>query len=187
IDGNATIDTAFGGVTLRNVSGFAKVKSNNGNITVTDITGTLTAESRFGAVRAERVRGATDVSTTNGNVTLNDVGAAKVKSSFGSVFVDGVGGPVEVWNANGAIALSGLRGSGCQPVSLRTNFSSIKVALPEGADYAVSARTSFGDVRSTLPVSTLGSAQGTLIGTIGRGGCKLELVNANGNITIEKD
>ena len=187
ITGNVTVDTGFGGVTLHNIGSWARVSSNNGNVRVSDIAGALTAETQFGSVKAERVRGATDVKSSNGSITLNDVGAAKVRASFGSVFVDGVGGAVDVTNSNGAISVSGLRAGACHPVSLRTNFSSIKVALPESSSYAVNARTSFGRVNSQIPILTTGMTEGTLIGTIGKGGCKLDLANANGNITIEKE
>jgi DUF4097 and DUF4098 domain-containing protein YvlB len=134
------------------------------------------------------VKGGADVESTNGSVTLNDIGAgAKVRASFGSVFLDGVGGAVDVVNTNGAISVTGLRANTCQPVSLRTNFSPIKVALPEGAGYALNARTSFGRISSQLPITTNGMTEDTMIGTIGKGGCRLDLANANGNITIEKD
>ena len=65
--------------------------------------------------------------------------------------------------------------------------AAIKVALPDSAGYAVNARTSFGRVTTDLPILTTGVTEGTLIGTIGKGGCKLDLVNANGNISIEKE
>jgi hypothetical protein len=103
------------------------------------------------------------------------------------VFLDGVGGAVDVTNSNGAISVTGLRAGACHPVSLRTNFSSIKVALPQGIGYAVNARTSFGRVNSQIPILTTGVTEETLVGTIGKGGCKLELANSNGNITIEQE
>jgi hypothetical protein len=155
---------------------------------VSDITGALTATTRFGSIRAERVRGAAVVDNQNGTVTLKEIGnAATVRSSFGSVFVDGVGGAVKVDNSNGAIAVAGLRGKGCHPVALRTNFSTIKVSVPESSSYSVNARTSFGSIKSALPVTTNGVTENTLVGTIGRGGCQLDLTNANGNISIEKE
>lgn len=188
ITGNATVDTGFGGVTLHNIGGWAKVSSNNGNVKVSDIAGALTAATQFGSVKAERVRGAADVKSTNGSITLNEIGgAAKVRASFGPVFLDGVGGAVDVTNGNGAISVSGMRSGPCQPVALRTSFSSIKVTLPENSSYAVNARTSFGRVNSQIPILTTGMAEGTLVGTIGKGGCKLDLANSNGNITIEKE
>ncbi|HYH05989.1 MAG TPA: DUF4097 family beta strand repeat-containing protein [Thermoanaerobaculia bacterium] len=188
VGGNATVDTGFGAVSLRNIRGSAKVTTQNGGLRVSDISGTFTAKTQFGSVQADRVGAAASVESTNGSVTLNEIGAgAKVRASFGPVFVNGVGAGVDIVNTNGAIAVAGLRGQGCQPVTLRTNFSSIKVSVPATASYAVNASTSFGRVHSDLPVTTSGVSDGTLIGTIGRGGCKLELANANGNITIEKD
>lgn len=60
------------------------------------------------------------------------------------------------------------------------------MSLPPGAGYNVNARTSFGRIATALPITTTTISESNLIGTIGRGGCKLDLVNSNGNITIEK-
>ena len=85
-----------------------------------------------------------------------------------------------------AISVEGLRTSPCKPVSLKTSFSSIRVSLPGNAGYSVSARTSFGHIRSAIPVTTTSVGDDTLIGTIGRGGCRLDLATSNGSITIEQ-
>jgi threonine dehydrogenase-like Zn-dependent dehydrogenase len=168
-------------------AGATTIVAANGNIKVSDLQGLLNAETRFGSVRAERVRGNVTVKGSNGSITLNEIsGGVNVRTSFGSAFVDGVGGAVDVQNENGAVSVSGIRGSGCHPVSLRTSFSSIKVALPENAGYNVSARTSFGRINTDIPVTSTGSVGESLTGTIGKGGCRLDLVNSNGNITITR-
>ena len=41
------------------------------------------------------------------------------------------------------------------------------------------------DAVTTIAIDPVSSA--LYVGTIGKGGCKLEIVNANGNITIEKE
>lgn len=188
IGGDVKIETAFGGIALRDVGGKATVASSNGNIKVSDVGGTLDAETRFGSVHAERIRGSVKVDSANGSVTLEEVGpGAQVKATFGSVFIDGVTGPVAVANANGAVSITGLRGKGCQPVSLATSFSSIKLALPANAAYDVNARTSFGRIHTDLPITTRTFGESALTGRIGAGGCRLDLVNANGNITIEAE
>jgi hypothetical protein len=61
------------------------------------------------------------------------------------------------------------------------------VTLPDNAAYNVNARTSFGRIHPAVPVTTTAVTEQSIVGTIGRGGCKLDLVNANGNITIEKE
>jgi hypothetical protein len=51
----------------------------------------------------------------------------------------------------------------------------------------VSARTSFGRIHTDFPITTTSVSSESVTGTIGKGGCKLDLANANGSITIEKD
>lgn len=187
IDGNVKVDTAFGGVTLQNIGGLVDVTTSNGNIVVMD-GGSLTAESRFGSVRAERIRGSADIKGSNGGITLQEInGDVKVRTSFGAAFVSGASGGIDVQNDNGAISVERLRAGGCKPIALRTSFSSIRVTLPDNTGYSVNARTSFGHIRSAIPVSTTNAGDDTLIGTIGRGGCRLDLTTSNGSITIEKE
>jgi hypothetical protein len=59
--------------------------------------------------------------------------------------------------------------------------------VPEGAGYAVDARTSFGKIRSELPLTTSGSiTTESLQGKIGDGKCPLTLSDSNGNIEIQR-
>ena len=69
----------------------------------------------------------------------------------------------------------------------KTSFSSIRVRVPGGVGYNVTARTSFGRVSSELPVTATGTMGGdTLNGKIGSGGCQLLLTDSNGSIEILK-
>ena len=64
---------------------------------------------------------------------------------------------------------------------------SIRVAIPEGVGYNVNARTSFDRVTSELSITATGNIGGdSLSGTIGPGGCQLQLADSNGNIEIVK-
>ena len=174
-------------MTLQNVGGLVDITTSNGNIKVMD-SGAFTAETRFGSVRAERIRGSADIKGSNGGITLQEIsGDVKVRTSFGAAFISGANGAIDVQNDNGAISVERLRAGGCKPIVLRTSFSSIRVTLPENAGYSVNARTSFGHIRSALPVTTTSAGDDSLVGTIGRGGCRLELSNSNGSITIERE
>jgi hypothetical protein len=95
---------------------------------------------------------------------------------------------ITVDNQNGAISVTATRpASGCRDISLKTSFSSIRVRIPDGLGYNLTARTSFGRISSELPVTSTGSIGGdTLNGTIGPGGCQLQLTDSNGNIEIAK-
>jgi len=129
------------------------------------------------------------VENTNGSVTARNVkGDAGVKTSFAGVTLDTIGGRITVDNQNGAISVTAMRpASGCRDISLKTSFSSIRVRVPEGVGYNLTAKTSFGRISSELPVTSTGSIGGdSLNGTIGSGGCQLQLTDSNGSIEIAK-
>jgi hypothetical protein len=109
-----------------------------------------------------------------------------VRTSFGSVFLKSIQGPVDVDNQNGAIAVSGLRGT-CDPIALKTSFSSIKVGLPSAARYSVEARTSYGSINTDVPLTITTKSDNSLSGSIGGGGCRMSLVNSNGSITLARE
>src|SRR5262249_27262576 len=102
--------------------------------------------------------------------------------------LDSIGGRISVDNQNGAIAVTAMRGaSGCRDISLKTSFSSIRVRVPEGVGYNLSARTSFGRGSSELPVPATGTMGGdSLNGTIGSRGRKRVITDSNGSIEIAK-
>jgi DUF4097 and DUF4098 domain-containing protein YvlB len=122
-------------------------------------------------------------------VTARNVkGDAEVSTSFAGVTLEGIGGRITVSNQNGGISVSAMRpANGCRDIFLKTSFSSIRARIPEGVGYNVTARTSFGRVSTELPITATGNVgTDSLNGTIGSGGCQLQLTNANGSIEITK-
>ncbi len=205
LGGNQRIENSFGPIELRNLAGAANVTNKYGPIRAQEVTGDLAVNNGFGPVEITNVRGNVNVATQNGRVELSDIsgtatvstsfgsvelrgigGDTKVRTSFGSVFGSGLGGAIDVKNQNGAIRVSEV-GAKCRPISLVTSFSSIRLTLPANASYTINARTSNGRISTALPITTKTLREDTLIGTIGNGGCPLELVNSNGAITIEKE
>jgi hypothetical protein len=190
VRGTADVRNTFGPVEISDVGGPTKISNENGNVTASQIQAALTVDDRFGLVKASQIRGAVDVENENGGVTLEDVtGAAKVRTSFAPVFLRSVGAAVDVENQNGSISVGNLRADkGCGDILLRTSFAPIKVGVPAGGGYRVSARTSFGSITSDLPITTSGVVSASALdGTIGNGQCRLELSNQNGSIRIERE
>ena len=207
ISGALTAETSNGKITVRSAHGTVELKSSfgaidasdipkgiraitgNGAITLTDIGADAFAKTSFGSVTIERVAGNLTVEDQNGSVTARNVkGDARVTTSFSGVTLESIGGKITVDNQNGAISVVAARpASGCRDISLKTSFSSIRVRLPEGLGYNVTARTSFGRITTDLPLTATGSVGGdSLTGTIGSGGCQLQLIDANGSIEITK-
>jgi len=161
----------------------------NGAIVLADIGGDTFAKTSFGSVSLERINGNVTAENSNGTVTARSVkGDAIVNTSFAGVTLDAIGGRISVDNQNGAISVTATRpSSGCRDISLKTSFSSIRVRIPEGLGYNLTARTSFGRISSELPVTSTGSIGGDVLnGTIGSGGCQLQLTDSNGSIEIAK-
>lgn len=188
VDGQLNATNRFGSITVEEVRKGAVLTGSHGGIEAMDITGPLKATNRFGHIKASMISGPVEVSTAHASVHLNDIaGAATVRSDHGSLFLERIGGSVNAVTSHGSISLAGVRADDCHPVSLRTSFGSIRIALPASAGYNVNARTSFGRINSDLPIAANAVRGEAIRGTIGRGGCPLELTNQNGNITIERE
>ena len=99
----------------------------------------------------------------------------------------GVGGKIDVENQNGSVEVRGVPSSAgkCHPLSVKSSFGAIRVYLPEGAGFKVDARTSFGKIRSEMPLTVAGSlSEDSVSGVIGDGKCPLVVANSNGSIDL---
>jgi hypothetical protein len=188
--GSVTLKSSFGAIEASNIPKGIRAITGNGAITLTDISGDAFAKTSFGSVSIERISGNLTVENSNGSVSARNVkGDAGVKTSFAGVTLDAIGGRITVDNQNGAISVTAMRpaSGGCRDISLKTSFSSVRVHVPEGVGYNLTARTSFGRITSELPVTATGNIGGdSLNGTIGSGGCQLQLTDSNGSIEIAK-
>src|SRR6266699_3837218 len=187
--GSVELKSSFGAIEASNIPKGIRAVTGNGGVTLTDIGGDTYAKTSFGSVLAERINGNLTAENTNGSVTARNVkGDATVHTSFAGVTLELIGGRISVDNQNGAISATAMRAaSGCRDISLKTSFSAIRVRIPEGVGYNLTARTSFGRISSELPVTSTGGIGGeSLSGTIGAGGCQLQLTDSNGSIEIAK-
>lgn len=208
-DGRGTqrFENSFGGLELTNNVGDVTVEGNYGAVNISGVTGALEVRNRFGNVTIARVSNGVSVTNGNGPIQVTDSGGAgtirnsfgavtihgyrggplNVQSSFGAVMVDGVSGPLQVENRNGVVDATSTARASCQPIVIRTSFSTLRVRLPGDASYQVSARTSFGRVHTDFPLTLSGSISSNDInGTIGSGHCQLTLTDTNGTIEILK-
>ena len=187
--GSVTLKSSFGAIEASNVPKGIRAITGNGGIALTDIGGDTFAKTSFGSLLTERINGNLTVENTNGSVTARNVkGDTTVRTSFAGVTLESIGGRITVDNQNGAISVTAMRpASGCRDISLKTSFSSIRVRVPDGLGYNLTARTSFGRISSELPITSTGNIGGdSLSGTIASGGCQLQLTDSNGSIEIAK-
>lgn len=187
--GSTTLRTSFGAIDASNIPKGIRATTGNGAINLADIGADTYAKTSFGSITADRINGNLTAEDSNGSVTARNVkGDINVTTSFSGVTLENIGGRITVDNQNGAIFVTASRpSSGCRDISLKTSFSSIRVGIPEGLGYNLAAHTSFGRITSDLPVTASGNIGGdSLNGTIGSGGCRLQLTDSNGSIEIVK-
>jgi hypothetical protein len=184
--GRYTIENRFGRVDALSVKGGLRVFAANGLVKVSDVEGPVFLKNSFGSIEADRVRGELTAENASGSISATAVGGgAKVSTSFGPVVLREVDGRVDVTNRSGSVeAWPTVRPGTCHDVQLTTSFSPMVVHLPDSG-YALAARTTFGRIQTEVPITASGTiGSNTVSGTIGRGGCALQLTNASGDIRI---
>jgi hypothetical protein len=187
VTGSAWLTNSFGSITASEIGKSLEATGSNGAVQAKSVGGTATVRNSFGATTIEDA-GAVDVTTGNGAVKALGVrGAARVHGSFGGITIENVSGPVDASNSNGSVTVTANPASGCQPITLKTTFGPIKLALPSNANYNLSASTSFGGIRTDFPVAVSGQTNSESIqGKIGSGGCELKITGSNGRVEILK-
>jgi hypothetical protein len=188
VRGGAELSSRFGRVDALSIKGGLRVFAANGPVKVSDVDGPVYLKNSFGPIEADRLRGELTAENASGAVSATTVGGgAKVSTSFGPVVLREVDGRVDVTNRSGSVeAWPTVRPGTCHDVQLTTSFSPMVVHLPDSG-YALAARTTFGRIQTDVPITASGTiGSNTVSGTIGRGGCALQLTNASGDIRIFK-
>jgi hypothetical protein len=187
VGGSLAIVNSFGAVQVSEIQHDVRIESGNGAVSVDKAGGAADLKTSFGSVQASNIAGMLTVVDANGSVRASNVRSARVNTSFGAAILDGVAGAVQVQNQNGAVEVSSTLKGSCQPLAIRTSFAAIRLLLQADASYRVSARTSFGKIRSDFPLAVLGSLSNDEVnGTIGSGRCEMSLTDNNGAIEILK-
>jgi len=185
VRGALSVINSFGPVTVSDVQQNVRIESGNGGVTLDKVGGTAAIKTSFGGVHATNIGGDLTIENSNGSVNAESIRTARVTNSFGAVVLNGVNGAVDVQNQNGAVDVFSTSRGGCQPIRIRTSFSTLRVHLPPDASYRVVAKTSFGKIRTDFPISVEGSiSEGSLAGNIGGGGCEMQLSDNNGAVEI---
>ncbi len=185
--GPLTIDNSFGPVTVSDIQGAVSIRSGNGSVSLTKIRGEANVKTSFALVQATDVGGALTVQNSNGGVQATNMRGAQVTTSFAPVVLDAVSGPLTIVDQNGAVDVTSTLKGSCQPITIRTSFSPLRVRLQGDASYRVAARTSFGKIRTDFPLNVSGFiSNDNVSGMIGGGHCEMTLTDNNGPIEILK-
>ncbi len=148
-----------------------ELKTHNGSVEITNITGTVDGTTHNGRVAAEKVCGTAKLPTHNGSIRCKEIsGDTQLKTHNGGI---------KVYYAEGAAPIFN--------VSLITHNGGIDFTAPPDFSAAVEASTRNGSVKTDLPITVVGEvSKRKLKGTIGTGQGKLHLQTYNASIKIEQ-
>jgi Toastrack DUF4097 len=167
------------------------VRSDDGSVTAERVTGTVSLRTSDGAIRATGLSGKVTVQSGDGSVQLDDCGGQiDARTDDGSLRVTGVPALLHAKSGDGSIVIRVDHGAAMTGDWLvETEDGSISVDLPEGLDADVEADPgSDGHVRSSLALSNRSGGtrdDPTLRGRLGQGGHRLVLRTSDGTIRLQ--
>jgi hypothetical protein len=132
-----------------------------------------------------------DLNASNGGITINGVtGNLKFDTTNGGVTLNNLGGHVVGSTTNGGLTvnLSGDRWDG-DGIDVQTRNGGVTLAIPEGYNAQLEARTNNGGLRVDFPVTVQGNLTGRnggLTTTLGSGGPTVRVGTNNGGLRINR-
>ena len=187
ITGAADLANSFAEVRFNGVGKSLTVRAQNSQVSGDTVGENAVIETSFGGVDLRGVKGGARVTAQNSSIRLVDIaGEAFAKTTFASTTFENIGGAMTVESQNGSVTVAARPGA-CKPIVLQTTFSPISVTVPAGVGYTVTARTTFGKIRSQADLTLNGQiGEGVIDGKIAGGGCEMRLTGQNSNIDILK-
>lgn len=186
--GNADVRSDFGEVVVTNITGLVQAKSSNGTVTGQGITadGALTFSSDFGSVTLKQISGSDiTVSSDNGKIELEDVqagGLLKVHTQFGNIHISGSHGKTaDIKSTNGAITLENLSTS--DDITVKSDFGDLKLTGVDANGYDLNTQNGtikLDGARNAIKAhSNFGSIE-----VLNAQNARLDLSSSNGAVTF---
>ena len=128
------------------------------------------------------------VSSVNGAVTAGPItGSATVSSVNGRVILEQASTVTSLTSINGRTSVSMARLSE-GGLNISSVNGGVDVSLPPTTNAQVEVRSVNGGIDTDLPITVLGEMRrGQLVGTLGQGGPKINIVSVNGGVNLRRN
>jgi len=201
-DTEVSARTGSGDVQITGVRQQVGITMGSGAARLDELGDNLTIALGSGRIEASRIQGSVSFHSGSGEVIFRDVKEdVRGTTGSGSIEVDRAHGRVNVGTGSGPIRVNGatddLRAStGSGRIEVRGNPGSnafwdvgagsgeITLAVPGSASFALTARTSSGDVRVDMPISIEEQTRKFLRARVGDGKAHVNVETKSGNIRI---
>lgn len=202
---NVDLKTSGGDIRVGDLAGEVVAKTSGGEIELGRISGNVVGRTSGGDANIVSAGGTLDLKTSGGSISIGSAaqtvdantsgGSIEVKQASGDVKLHTSGGSIDVSEALGSVQADTSGGSinvrlARQPRGdsrFATSGGGVTVAFAPNVAVNIDARTSGGDVDSTIPLTVLGKqSEGTLNGTLNGGGPTVTLRASGGDIRLKK-
>ena len=177
--------TLNGNILLSDISGEHLIQNSVGNVIVRNSSGLFNIYSSGGSIELDNISGQVNGKTVVGNILINQSsGEMRFRSTTGSIQADGYSGTLIASTVNGMIRAGFSHVS--QGVYLETITANIDLFLPQEIGYRIEAEANRIDLTSLTGVpSSIRSIQRNSVKTnIGDGQVPIQLKTTTGNIVI---
>jgi DUF4097 and DUF4098 domain-containing protein YvlB len=171
-----------------NVSNVASVRMNGGatnGLSLSKIEKSVEYQSSRTSLKFVRLDG--DLTLQGSDLNGNDMtGPLHLATRSKDIHLNGVTGPVDVENTNGEIEVH-VNKLPLNGVQIRNRKGDIRLVLPARSGFQIEARTRHGDISTDYNLNQHNQhGEGSLNGTVGGGGPKIEIDNDFGDIGVKK-
>lgn len=188
--GDITTNTDFGDTKFENGSAdLLRIETNSGEVSLVkiSITREIFVKDDFGNIELEQALASSyDLNTNSGAITVDGAkGNVKAHSGFGSVTLKNAENvTVDLSTNSGSVDFDGSLGEG--PHTMHSDFGEIRLSIPADSALDVDLKTSFGSIKSDIPITvTLSGEQNHQTGTMNDGGGQLTVETNSGSISIQ--
>lgn len=185
---NVDLLTRDGGITVGNLRGEMKARTETGTIFFRRIEGNIDAQAESGDVVVSRCTGSVNLRTVVGNVRTGMIGGrARLETVNGNIELQTARGVVEAMTTEGDIEAGFASIAGGSKIT--TKVGNINATINPDEAFSIQAKTRWGKVRNQLAIQTErgGSGRRHLEGDFNGGGPLIELRSGGGSVSIKSD
>jgi DUF4097 and DUF4098 domain-containing protein YvlB len=186
VQGNASLQTSRGELTIRALNGNLEARTSRGAVAIGNVSGSVEVETSRGSIDVSGVGGSLHVRTSRGSIDIRDTrGEIDAVTSRGPISLHAVESRVSARTSRGAIFASFV---GDPAGELESSHGSIRVVIPKSAGVDLDAETSSARIDIGDSIAVVGDrGNDHVVAQLNGGGGELRLRTSHGEIQVRSD
>lgn len=177
-----------GDITASNVNGSLRLDTSSGNVDVTGTKGELNVDTGSGDVKVTRVSGSViTIDTGSGGVSGTGIKAPNLDVDTGSGDIqlsDVTSEDVTIDTGSGSVNI--VLTETVSQLKVDTGSGDVTIAVPSTLSAQVAIETGSGDISTDFPIQVRKTGGDELVGTIGSGTGTIEIDTGSGDVRLVK-